>query len=433
MSGNRALFIAGHTLSPMTATDRSFAVPLAAIAAVGVALRLLYLLTIGRHVTGIGDWFFYHWQANDIAAGRGFDEPFRLRFDHLALPSAGHPPLYPLVLSAVSALGGTGTLAHRALGLPLGACTIALVGLLGRQVGGRRVGLLAAGLCAVYPLMIATDADLMSETLYAPLVALVLLGAWRLVARPSVAVAALTGAVLGLAALTRSEALLLLPLLVWPVLFLGARRWGGLGVATLACVVVLAPWAIRNAAVFGRFVPISNNDSTVVAGANCDLTYHGINLGGWDIRCISPRRLDNEAAQAAVWRREGLTYARDHAGRLPVVLAVRVLRVWDLWQPRRQVGFAEGRERRTTQAGVAMYYVLCVLAAGGVVVLRRRRGWSVLVLLAPAVAVCVAALVGYGVPRLRFAFELPLLVLAASGVVAAWDARRRAWPRAQVA
>jgi hypothetical protein len=47
--------------------------------------------------------------------------------------------------------------------------------------------------------------------------------------------------------------------------------------------------------------------------------------------------------------------------------------------------------------------------------------------------VCVAALIGYGVPRLRFAFELPLLVLAASGAVAAWDARRRAGPRAQVA
>jgi hypothetical protein len=104
------------------------------------------------------------------------------------------------------------------------------------------------------------------------------------------------------------------------------------------------------------------------------------------------------------------------------VLAVRLLRVWNLWQPRRQVGFAEGLERHTTQAGVAVYYLLCGLALGGALALRRR-GVPLLVLLAPAAAVCLAALLGYGVPRLRYAFELPLLVLAAAGLVAAWEAR----------
>jgi 4-amino-4-deoxy-L-arabinose transferase-like glycosyltransferase len=410
----------------MAPLGRSFAVRLAAIAVAGIALRVLYLLTIGRHVTGIGDWFFYHWQANDLAAGRGFDEPYRLRFEHLALPSAGHPPLYPLVLSGVSALGGTSVMAHRALGLPLGAVTIVLVGLLGRRAGGERVGLVAAGLCAIYPLMIATDGALMSETLYGALVAALLLFAWALLERPGRRRAALAGGVLGLAALTRSEAVLLLPLLLWPV----AWRGGGerrdrllrAALATAGCLVVIAPWAIRNAAVFERFVPISNNDATVLAGANCATTYAGIDIGAWDINCISQRRLDNEAAQAAVWRDEGLTYAREHAGRLPVVLAVRLLRVWDLYQPRRQVGFAEGRERRTTQAGVAAWYLLALAAIGGALVLRRR-GRPLLVLLAPAVAVCVAALVGYGVPRLRHGFEIPLLVLAAAALVALWERR----------
>jgi hypothetical protein len=328
-------------------------------------------------------------------------------------------------LSGISALGGTSLMAHRALGLPLGAVTIGLVGLLGRRAGGERIGLVAAGLCAVYPLMIATDGALMSETLYGALIAGLLLAAWALLERPGLGRAATAGAVLGLAALTRSEALLLLPLLLWPVAWRGgaAGRLPRLAVVTLACVLVIAPWAIRNASVFGRFVPISNNDATVLAGANCAHTYAGINLGGWDITCIASRRLDNEAAQAAVWRDEGLTYARDHVARLPVVLAVRLLRVWDLYQPRRQVGFAEGRERRTTQAGVAAWYLLAAAAIAGAVALRRR-GRPLLVLLAPAVAVCAAALVGYGVPRLRHAFEIPLLVLAAAGLVAVWEARR---------
>jgi 4-amino-4-deoxy-L-arabinose transferase-like glycosyltransferase len=414
----------------MPRPGRHFAARLAVIVALGVGLRALYLLTVGRNVTGIGDWWFYHWQANDIANGLWFVEPYRLRFDHLELPSAGHPPLYPLALSAVSWLGGTGTLSHRALGVPLGAVTIALVALLGRRAGGERVGLVAAALCALSPLMIATDGALMSETLYGPLLVLCLLAAWRLLDRPRPGAALATGGAIGLAALTRSEALLLLPLLAWPAAFRGGGGWPlRAGLTGLACALVIAPWTIRNLAVFHRFVPISNNEATVIAGANCPLTYHGINLGGWDIECISERRLNNEAAQAAVWRHEGLDYAQAHAGRLPVVVAVRLLRVWDLWQPRRQVMFAEGRHRVLTEAGVVVFYLFCVLGAAGGVWLRRR-GEPLLILLAPAVVVCLAAVTGYGVPRLRYAFELPLLVLAAAGLVWAWERRTAAAPRA---
>jgi hypothetical protein len=427
-------------------------VRLAAIAAAGVALRTLYLFTVARHVTGIGDWHFYHWQANLIADGHGFTEPYKLLFDHHVSPSAGHPPLYPLALSAVSLLGGTGELAHRLPGLGFGAITIVLVGLLGRRVGGERVGLVAAGLCAVYPIMIAVDGALMSETLYGPLVAASLLAAYGLLDHPSRGRAALLGTLLGLAALVRSEALLFVPLLAWPVAWRGGggggwpltwrgvRRWpmawrgggarraawrGGRGwaalalVAALACAAVVTPWTIRNAVRFHALVPISTNDSTVLAGANCPLTYHGIDTGGWNLACISPRREDNEARQADIWRREGLGYARDHAGRLPAVAGVRLLRMWDLWQPRRQVMFAEGRQRRVEQAGIAVYYALMVLGAVGVAALRRRRE-TLLVLLAPAVVVCLTAITGYGVSRLRHSFEIPLLVLAATGLLALW-------------
>ena len=408
----------------MRGPGRAWNLRLGGLVALGVALRVLYLVTVGRDVTGIGDWFFYHWQANLIADGRGFLEPYRLRFDGLALPSAGHPPLYPLALSVVSWLGGTGVFSHRLLGVPLGALTIALVGLLGRRVGGDRVGLWAAGLCAIYPTMIAVDGALMSETLYGPLIAASLLAAVALLERPRRRVALALGVGIGLAALTRSEALLLVPLLGVPVAVRGGRGWPVRVLAVAAgCALVVLPWTARNLDAFGRLVPISNNDSTVIAGANCPASYAGIGLGGWDVRCISDRREDNEARQAAIWRREGLEYAGDHLSRLPVVLAVRLLRVWDLYQPRRQVMFAEGRSIRVTQAGLLAYFGLLLLGGLGMVALRRR-GIPLVVLLAPAAAVCVAALVGYGVPRLRHSFEIPLLVLAAAGVVRLLEARR---------
>jgi 4-amino-4-deoxy-L-arabinose transferase-like glycosyltransferase len=395
--------------------SRAFRFRLGGIVLLGVVLRALYLLTVGRDVTGIGDWFFYHWTANDLADGKFFVEPYRLRFDHLSVPSAGHPPLYPALLSVVSSLGGTSVMAHRAAGLLFGALTIALMGVLGRRVGGPRLGLAAAAVCAVYPLMIVVDGALMSETASTPLVILTLLAAWSALERPRLASAALLGVAIGVTALVRSEALLLLPVLAWPVMVRGGPGWPGRAVlVTLACVAAIAPWTIRNAIVFDRLVPISNNDSTVLRGANCPQAYAGEDIGFWQFNCIPPRRSNNEAVQAAVWRSQGLHYARDHAGRLAVVVPVRILRTVSLYQPRRQVLFAEGRWVRGEQLAVAAFYLLALLAVPGAVALRRS-GRPLLILLAPGVVVLITVAVGYGHPRLRHVFEPSLMLLAAAG------------------
>jgi 4-amino-4-deoxy-L-arabinose transferase-like glycosyltransferase len=390
---------------------RRFAQSVAVVALLGGLLRLADLLTVARHTVGIGDWWFYHWQANLIADGRGFLDPFQL-LQHHAVPSAGHPPLYPLLLAGLSKLGLTTTLWHRSLGVPLGMLSIVLIALLGRRIAGPAAGLTAAIIAAIYPIFIGADADLMSETLYGPLIAGGLLAALALWERPRAGAAALLGALIALAALTRSEALLFLPLLGLPLAWHGGRAGRLARVAALigACVVVLAPWTIRNLSTFDRFVPLTTNDATVVAGANCALTYHGVDLGGWNIACISKRSEQDESVQADKWRSEGIDYATHHVRRLPVVVAVRFLRVWDLWQPRRQVQFAEGRQHRVEQAGIVMYFLLLPLAAYGFALLRDRvTRW---ILASPFVVVSITAIAGYGVPRLRHAAEIPLVVLA---------------------
>jgi 4-amino-4-deoxy-L-arabinose transferase-like glycosyltransferase len=416
---------------------RSFPARLAAVVAVGVALRAIYLFTIARHVVGIGDWWFYHWQAQSIAQGHGFIEPWVLLGTGQYRASAIHPPLYPLVLSGFYKLGLHSTLAQRALGLGFGAITMVLIGLLGRRVGGAKLGLIAAAVYAVYPVMIAADGNLMSETLYGALIAGMLLAAVAVLDRPTWRRAALLGALIALAALTRTEALFFLPFLVLPVAWRAQPTWRGRGglvlAAGIACAVVLAPWTIRNEAVFGRFVLVSTNDATVIAGANCDRTYHGTNIGGWDITCAAKITKTNEAAQAAIWRRQGIDYAENHLSRLPLVVVMRELRVWDLWQPRRQAKvFSEGVQIDVAQIGVAAYYVLMLLAIPGLLLLRRRARPLLLVLLSPAVVVIVSTAIGYGVPRLRHSFEIPLTVLAAAGIVSIQERlalRRRASDR----
>src|SRR4051794_4079732 len=406
----------------MSVPRGSFRARLAAIVAGAVALRLLYVLVLARHVPMAGDSQFFHAEANLVANGRGYIEPFLDAAYGVHVPTAAHPPLYPTVLAAWSWLGGDGVLAQRSLGALFGAVTIVLVALIGRRVGGERVGLAAAVVAALYPLFVAADGAPMSESLYGMLIAATLLTAIRLRDEPTAARAAALGALIGLAALTRSEALLLLLLIGLPLTWRKPRP----ALALLAaCIVVLTPWTIRNWSAFDRFTLISHNDSTVLAGANCPATYHGADLGSWRFDCISPRRTLKEGRQAATWRQEGIDYARDHAGRLPAVVPVRVLRTWDLWQPRRQLDLAEGRAKWAEGAGVVAYFLLVPFALWGAVLLWRRRRDFALILLAPALLATLSSAIGYGNPRFRYAFEMSLVVFAALALTRLAERRRR--------
>jgi 4-amino-4-deoxy-L-arabinose transferase-like glycosyltransferase len=395
---------------------RSFPARLAGIIAVGVALRLVHVLAIAPSTAIFSDGFFFHWVGKAVADGHGYVNPAELYFNgNGGVATAMHPPLYTLVIAAATKLGVTGDEAQRSLGCLFGAGTIAAVGLLGRRVAGSGVGLVAAAVAACYPLLIAADGALMSETLYALLIGLALIAAYRFHDEPSAGRAALLGVAIGLAALTRAESLLLLPLLALPAAW---RRWRLLGVVCLATVVVVAPWTVRNWTAFDRPVLISTNDGATLAGANCPATYHGRDLGSFSTGCIGPVRFPrNEAEQAARYRSDAASYAGDHIGRVPVVVAVRVLRLWGLYQPTRLAYDAQNRRLAVQNAGLVMSYVLIPFAVFGAIVLRRRRQ-PLYILLAPIVLVTITCALTYGGLRLRHAAEVPLVVLAAVGAYA---------------
>jgi hypothetical protein len=383
---------------------------LALIAAAGLAARLAYALLLVKSKPLLGDGLEFHLQANLLADGKGYIQPFLYQAEGIARASADKPPLYPFLEAGVSLLGGRTWAWHQLVGCVAGTGTVAVVGLVGRRAAGPRAGLIAAGLAAGYPLLVAADGSLRSESVYALCIALVLLAALRYRDAPSARAAALLGVAVAAAALTRGEALALLVLLALPLC-----GWRRAGVAALACVVVLAPWLARCWIVFDRPVLISTNVGGLLAGANCDTTYHGALIGQWDFGCIPPPVHANEALEAERLRDRGLSYARHHAGRVPVVEAARLGRSFELYRPReqaRQEAFFEGRNLRVEQAGVACYYVLALLAVYGVVVLRRRDGpWAVL--LAPVALVILVTLISYGFTRLRVAAEPAIVVLAA--------------------
>jgi hypothetical protein len=178
----------------------------------------------------------------------------------------------------------------------------------------------------------------------------------------------------------------------------------------VAFVVVLTPWTVRNWIVFDRPVAIATNSGTAIAGANCERTFAaGDMLGGWYPPCIREHPGKNEAEHHAEALREGVRYARDHSGRLPVVLAARLGRVWSVYKP---FSIPEGRSVRVQKLGVLLFYLLVPLALAGAIYLRRR-GVVTWILVTPFIIVTVTALTTYGNLRFREPAELAVVVLAA--------------------
>jgi 4-amino-4-deoxy-L-arabinose transferase-like glycosyltransferase len=408
-------------------TARRLRWALAAIGLVALGSRVAYGLHVGGAGHGIGDDDWYHLVANGLVHGRGFSDPFTSP----PKATAFHLPAFPWLLAVFSKLGLTSYTAHQAVGWALGALTAVLVALVARRLWDWRAGLLAGAIAAVWPALVANDSVGMSESLYGALIAATLLLALRLRERPGWGRATALGAVLAAATLTREETLLLVVLLVPWI----ARRARPRDAALVAAVVVLlcAPWAIRNSVLFDRPVLLTTGDGSVFAGANVPSTYGGAAIGSADFKALFAGPVGrhpsaNEAEQSARWRKEALSYASHHAGRVPAVVGARVLRTWGFYpfDPRTratQVAFLEDRSRAVEL--VAWPALIAVLALGlaGALALRRRRGGGALwLLIAPCVLITVVSATGYGAPRFAQAGLVALAVLAGGGAVRALSA-----------
>jgi 4-amino-4-deoxy-L-arabinose transferase-like glycosyltransferase len=399
------------------------------VVATGFFVRVVTLLTVAPERTDGGDPLFYHTTANVLARGRGFPEPLNWREFGIHRPSAFHGPLYPVVLSISSRFGGTSYFDHKMMSIVIGTAVVLAAAILGRQLGGTVVGLVAAGLAAIYPNLWQIDSLLYPEGLMALLVTITIILAYRWRDRPRWSTAAWLGAMIALAALARGEAILLIPLLAIPWILLTRSltwraRWRHLVVVVVACGAVLAPWMIRNATTFADFVPLSTNGNEVMVYANCPTAYNGPNVGYWDFQCQERIREaigdppGDESQTALYWRSLGFDYARDHVGELPRVVTLRVLRQWELFRPLQNVRLAgiEGRNVDASTMGLLMFYGLGALSIVGAVSMWRRR-IPLLPLGVQFLGVTITAAYTYGTVRFRAPAEPALCVLGAMGLV----------------
>jgi 4-amino-4-deoxy-L-arabinose transferase-like glycosyltransferase len=412
---------------------------LIAILAVAAALRIAWAVYAARAPsTSLHDPNFYLLYGEQIARGHGYVIPYDQG------PTAYYPVGYPIVLAIVNfvlihTVGDHPVGAAAAINVVFGVAAVALVFAIGRQLGGDAVGLVAAGITALYPNLVYHTAIALTETVFNAFFLLILLvvvkAPWangRFERRRLISL----GVLLGACVLIRPVAAPLVGalLVAWLLAGFGWRR----SVAHAAVVVgvamlVVSPWIVRNIRVM-HSATLSTN-----TGDNFCMSRHLGATGTFDFTdnpCFQGledlRRPEFETVRDSRNRRLAVDFVQDHPLEEVKLWGGRLYRTfnsdWDgVWavESYGDKPFLSGWARDSLRwFGTDYFFVTVVLAAAGAVIIARRderdARWA-LIPLSIIATVVVPVVATFGDTR----FHVPALPLIAIGaavpIVAAGD------------
>jgi 4-amino-4-deoxy-L-arabinose transferase-like glycosyltransferase len=336
-------------------------------------------------------------------------------------PTAFRPPGYPFALAAVYEAAGRED-APRVFGALLGTLAVALLGVVGLRLFGRRVALVAMAITAVFPPLVMVSVAQLSEALFIVLV----LGALAcvLAAPDRMRWVLAAGALAGAAALTRTNGLaILLPLLL-------AARGTRPRVALLAAaLVVIAPWSIRSSTALDTFVPTTTQPGFALAGAYNDVARTDEeHPAAWRVPRMQPyagllKPAMNEAELERAFRREAVDYALEHPTYPFVVVfwaSARMLNVADATRDEASAREA-GVGARFAAANRYAFWLLALLAVAGAFTRAARAAprwvWLFPVLLWFGVAITIGS-TRYRTPVDPFVILLAALALERASAAA---------------
>ena len=257
-------------------------------------------------------------------------------------PDAGLPPLYSYALALIYGVFGRHYLAVAAVHILFDAVSLALLYDICRRLftrDGAAIGALAGLFFALYPYLVFQNLTLNDTALW---ILLFHLFVWLLVClrqqealdRRTVLLAVCAGVVLGVSALARA---LLPPLavlaVVWFRLTLSWRETTLrlLPVAAVS-VLVLLPWLLRGAQLYGGFVPIALNSGENIYQGNNPWTVP-VFRAGYDAQWLPPPPdappVDRPLERNSFLADAGWAYMRDNPARIPELLWVKFQVYWN--------------------------------------------------------------------------------------------------------
>jgi 4-amino-4-deoxy-L-arabinose transferase-like glycosyltransferase len=258
-----------------------------------LALALLVRILYVGYYYSMPDWdqltvdnYYHHHWAQSIAGGNIFGDTTYFR-----------APFYVYCLALLYALFGTSLWVSRIFGILLGLTSVAMTYLTGKRIFSAKIGLTAALLQSLYPVMIYFEGELLLDPLFTLLLQLAV---YRLVIwfdNKTTGQVLATGLLLGLASITRPTALVFIPLIV--LLLAAALKNAGAWakhsmIFILAVSLVIAPIFVRNLVVAGDPVTIASQ-----GGINL---YIGNNSNADGVSAVLPEPLGHN------WRLREITY-----------------------------------------------------------------------------------------------------------------------------
>ena len=209
---------------------------LAAVVMLAFVLRAIWLARVGSDWALGADSHLYLALAQGLRAGCGF-APY---IERCGTPEVMRTPGYPVLL--VPFLG------HLRMAIAvqaaLGAWVCFIVARFAERRAGPVAGILAAAIVAVDVPTILNSKELITEALFQAVLTPAIFGSIE--GNPFVA-----GAALGIAAIIRPVAVVLVPVVAMP--YVAKRSWRGAGVVVSAALLIIAAWMVRNDRVAGEF------------------------------------------------------------------------------------------------------------------------------------------------------------------------------------
>ena len=250
----------GHPILPRVSRKRLYALLFLS----AFALRFAFMLWNRTYVIPPTAIYEVSCIAKHLANGQGFSSPFCLDTG----PTAWISPAYPYFVAAVFRLFGIGSNVSAAVILSMQCLMAAATGIgiyaLGKRTLGERVGFWSAAIWTVSPFFFRWPTSWIWDTTASALLLIAALivtadivkyGGTRLWIR--------LGALWGVIALTNPALLSVLPftMLYGAVAdFRSRRQWlGGVTVSGLVFALMITPWLVRNALVFGQPVFLRSN------------------------------------------------------------------------------------------------------------------------------------------------------------------------------
>jgi 4-amino-4-deoxy-L-arabinose transferase-like glycosyltransferase len=390
------------------------------------ALLLLFEASVTRSASAPSDLEII---ASNLARGGGFS----LGLGAAALPTASVAPVLPWLLSLVLRLGIHRPLVTLLVPCLIGALIPLLTSALASIVLGAASARVAGWIAALGPILLTFSTRLVPDTMMtaAMLSALALTASWIRTPEPGRALGA--GIAWGMTALA-SDSALLLPVLVlaWAWIPLGLTvahrdRLRQAALLMLGCVIVIAPWTIRNAIALRAPVLVTTGAGSALLDGNNETVWSDPARRGGGIRAraldpgaargrdLSEPARDREAARAAA------DFAGGHASEAPRVIVAKLGRLWTLSGRDANLVDPEGQgpatllDRMPWLLAAWSIVILPLALFGAVRVLSGPKRWFQSLPLLVTLYFTACAIVFYGCVRQRVPIEPMVALFAAAG------------------